>query len=499
MATMLDRLLRRATYPGTYSEADYSGAQYVTTGGATTGPAGNRESSPPGIVREARAAYKANGIVFACLAVQQWLLSEARFKFQSKVDDHLFGDQSLAIVENPWPNGDSGDLLARMGRDGALGNAWIRKVVPAAGGDAQLIDMRPEAVTIISQELPDDQGRVYRVPIGYAEDMGPGREPQFYSVDEVGHYAPLPDPDARWRGMSWLTPILREVHADQALTGYKAFHLDNGAQPGLTVKYSMKLSEPTVETLRKRIRARYGGPENAGNVLILDEGADVSATGSTLEQLQADAVTKAGERRICAAAGPGMLIICGFEQGDYMHAVRQMADLWARPHWRMICSALEHLVPTSATSAPVRLWYDVDGVAALREGELERSQSFLVRMQGLASAVQAGFSRESAILAADSGDISLLKPDPNAPAPGMAGRVTETEKFGAPSGGPGQPPTGGPAGGLPGRPPQAGRPQQLPGVGSPNLPNALPGKVNGSKAVPSARGAGRSDIPFAEN
>jgi hypothetical protein len=101
----------------------------------------------------------------------------------------------------------------------------------------------------------------------------------------------------------------------------------------------------------------------------------------------------------------------------------------------MACAALEHLIPTSADIGPVRLWYDVAGVAALREGELQRAQAFLVKSQGLASTVTAGYTRESAVQAADACDISLLVPDPNAPTPGMAGRITESEKFGAPGSG----------------------------------------------------------------
>ena len=97
----------------------------------------------------------------------------------------------------------------------------------------------------------------YRWPVvGYAEDMGPGRDAQFYSVDEVGHFSPMADPKARWRGMSWLTPILTDVYSDQRMTEYKTWHLDNGAMPGLVVKYSVKLSNKTIETLRKRLKAR---------------------------------------------------------------------------------------------------------------------------------------------------------------------------------------------------------------------------------------------------
>ena len=489
MTRLVDRWLRRATYPGGYNENFYTGAEYAPIDGTGRG----REGSSAYLVRQARGAYAANGIVFAAMAVRQMLFSEARFQFQALTDMHTFGDTSLSLLEHPWPNTDTGELLSRMQLDGSLGNAYFRKAVPADGGPAELVQMRPEAVTIISQERVDDMGRTWRRPIGYAEDIsgGQGTRQQIFTTDEVAHFSPFPDPKARWRGMSWLTPILAEVHSDSRLTEYRTWHLDNGAFPGLVIKYSQKLGNRTIDSLRKRIKGRYGGPENAGNVIVLDEGADMTVAGSTLEQLQHDAVTKAGERRVCAAAGPGMLVICGFEQGDYKTAIREFADLLMRPQWRMACASLAHLIPGPASNpqVPVRLWYDVSGIAALREGELERSQAFLVTMQGVASGVAAGFERTSAVQAAAAGDVSLLKPDPNAPTPGMAGRVTESEKFGAP-GGTAQPPTGGPAGGLPGRPPQAGRPQQLPGVGSPNLPPALPGMKAATPALPAgARGS----------
>jgi len=500
---LIDRWLARNTpYPGGYNETMYTGAEYYAGGADYGGQAGDagapgrgQERAPFGMLRQARRAYATNGVVFACEAVKMALFSEARFKFQAATDDHIFGNTDLAILEHPWPNADSGELLSRMCQDATFGNGYYRKANPAAGGNPVLVQLRPESVTIVSQEFTDDMGRRWRQPVGYFEDMGPSARPQIFTVEEVAHYSPVPDPAARWRGMSWLTPILADVHSDERLTQYKSFHLDNGAMPGLVVKYSTKLSSKTIDTLRKRIRARYGGPENAGNVLVLDEGADLTVAGSSLQDLQFDAVVKAGERRVCAAAGPGLLDIAGFESGDYKTAIRKLADLWARPHWRMACAALEHLVPTAADIGPVRLWYDVSGIAALREGELERSQSYLVTMQAVASSVQAGFTRKSATAAAHAGDVGLLVEDPNAPPPGVAGRATEKVGQGGFDAwpGPGQPPTGGPAGGIGGRPPQAGRPQQLPGLGKPNLPNAIPGAFVPMPALPAgARGAKRA-------
>jgi hypothetical protein len=62
-------------------------------------------------------AYKSNGVVFACMAARQLLFSEARFQFRQLRGGRpgdLFGSPELAILETPWTNGTTGDLLTRM-------------------------------------------------------------------------------------------------------------------------------------------------------------------------------------------------------------------------------------------------------------------------------------------------------------------------------------------------------------------------------------------------
>ena len=129
-----------------------------------------------------------------------------------------------------------------------------------------MVRLRPDLVTIVSEEVTDDLGRIYRRPVGYAEDVkvtGEAREPQFYTVDEVAHYSPIPDPLAEFRGMSWLTPVVRELGADDALTEYKIAHMRNGAMPGLIFKYSQKLSDQSVgesaEAPAGEVRRPVGG------------------------------------------------------------------------------------------------------------------------------------------------------------------------------------------------------------------------------------------------
>lgn len=485
---MVDRLLRRMAVDDAW-EGTFSGAYQVPS---VDQYGRGREGAPPAIVRSAREAYECNGVVFACIAARMALLSEARFRLQSTADMHLFGNAGLSILEYPWPNATSGELWARMELgDSSAGNAYIRRAEPEDGTEALLTVMRPDCVTIVSEEARDTAGRTFRRPVGYVEDLRPlgitDREPQFYTTAEVAHYSPNPDPSASFKGMSWLTPVLREIGADQAMTTYKTEHLRSGAQLGIVVKYAQKLQPATIDALRERIQARYGGPANSGKTLVLDQGGDVAVAGSTLEQLQFTALQGATETRIAAAAQVPAEVI-GLDgprsaSGNYELAVRRFADLWARPHWRAGCAVLQHLVQLvnpdgseSPVTAPQRLWFDVSEIAALREGELARAQAYLVKTQGLAASVTAGYTRDSAVKAADSGDLTQLVADPDAPPPGVSAREAATSTTREQIG-PGQ------------RPPQAGVPQDLPGAVKPNLPDAKPLQFAPMPALPNgARG-----------
>src|SRR6266568_4520765 len=165
------------------------------------------------------------GTPLAITLVRQMLLSEATFKLQNKVTKQLYGTQDLRILEESWPNGTSGDLLSLMelGASSA-GNAFI-----AAVEDDELLWLPPKEVTIVSEMVTSSRGVRYRRPLGYDWDpkltAAPGenrdRQAQFFTVDEVAHWAPIKDSAANFRGMCWLTPVIREVAADQGLTQYK--------------------------------------------------------------------------------------------------------------------------------------------------------------------------------------------------------------------------------------------------------------------------------------
>ena len=404
-----DRIFRRQILPNP-SDLTYPGASAAAVMWSTYGSP-NNENILPTFVSQTQQAYQSNAVVFAVILSRLMLFSEATFQVQSLADKKLFGKTYLKKLEQPWPNGTSGELLARMEQDTSLaGNFYCWD----AG--SQLVRLRPDMVTIVSEEVVDAIGRPYRVVRGYFFDPASAGDydtpSAMFTVDEVAHWSPIPDPLARFRGMSWLTPVIREIVSDSTLTDYKIQFLANAATPNIMIKYSQKVGTDTIERLTARIDARHGGVENAFRTLILDEGADFTVVGNTFEQMNFTTVQAAGENRIAAAGGvPG--IVVGLKEGlmaatysNYEQAMRRFADLTMRPLWRSACGCLQKLLPEIPDGA--RLWYDTSDIAALRQGEKEAAETMKTLAEAAMAFQSAGYDLNSIVTALDAGEINLL-------------------------------------------------------------------------------------------
>ena len=178
--------------------------------------------------------YKRNGIVYACVAVRAAIFAEIRFRYanldQGRIG-RLFGDPSLDILNRPWPNGTTGELAARMIQDVDLaGNSyWVRE-------GNRLWRRDPDKMLIVlsadesSAQYADVAGYVY-----YPGGIKPGAPSFTYLPGQVAHWSPNPDPTATYRGMSWLTPVLREIASDGAATDHKMQFFRQGAVPNMVV------------------------------------------------------------------------------------------------------------------------------------------------------------------------------------------------------------------------------------------------------------------------
>jgi phage portal protein BeeE len=359
-------------------------------------------------------AYKTNGIIFAVILARMLLFSEARFQWQRITDGRpgdLFGSRELAILENPWPNGTTGELLARMEQDVSLAGNFFA----VREGD-RLRRLRPDWVEIILSAPPDQAVRsdvkAYRyTPGGPMSDA----EPEYFMPEQVCHWTPIPDPDAQYRGMSWITPVIRELQADHAATEHKAKFFENAATPNLAVSLKEGLTPEQFQEFVDAMDAQHKGVRNAYKTLYTAGGADVTVIGADLQQLDFKATQGAGETRICAAGGVPPIIV-GLSEGlqastysNYGMARRKFGDHWARPQWRSACAALSSLVTPPPGNGAVRLWYDDRDIAFLREDEQDRAQIAQIEATTMAALVREGWTAESVVQALMEGDWSLLQ------------------------------------------------------------------------------------------
>lgn len=357
----------------------------------------------------ASVGYQGNGPIFSVLNARARLFSEATFKYRDQATKALFGDQSLLLLENPWPGGSTSDLLVRMEQDASLaGNAFVHRI-----NDQRLERLRPDWVKIISAVDEDERtGYTYREVVGYAFTEGGQGNPVFLPVDEVAHWSPIPDPLASWRGMSWLTPIVREINADLAMSTHKQKFFDNAATPNMVVRYPQKIDGDWLKKLGDQINAKFGGVENSHKTMLIDEGADVTLVGQKFTDMTFTDLVNAGEVRIASAAGVPP-IVAGLQGGldastmaNYAAAYRNFADSTMHPLWRGACAALGKFV-TPRDGA--ELWFDTRDIPALRDAEMDRQKGNAQMSIAVMNLVNAGYDPETVVSAVVSGDMTLLK------------------------------------------------------------------------------------------
>lgn len=361
-------------------------------------------------------AYKNNGIVFACILARLLVFSEARFQFQQMNGGRpgdLFGNPQLSLLETPWRNGTTGDLLARMEQDSSLaGNFFAARV---GGPSGYLRRLSPERVTIIAGSPSGDTNpHAFDLQLlGYSYLEANDKQPVILTPDEVVHFAPIPDPARQFRGMSWLTPVVREIVSDTAATTHKQRFFENGAVPSTVIVYDKSVDPAKLPEFAAAFRASHAGTDNAYKTLHLAGGADIKSYGADLKQLDFKTVQGAGETRIAAAAGVGAIIgqfsegLAGssLNAGNYAAARRRFADMTMRPLWR---SAAAALAPIVTVPSGARLWFDDRDIPFLQEDRKDAADIQQTQATTVQTLVNAGYEPESAVKAVMAEDLSLL-------------------------------------------------------------------------------------------
>ncbi len=399
----------------------FGGLNYALSGTSVSADTEAIENSFIGYIN---GLYKTNGIVFACMEARRSLFTECRFQFQKIKNGRpldLFGTRELDILETPWPNGTTGELLSRAIQDVDLaGNHYV-----AREGN-RLRRLRPDWVEIVLSAPPaeavqsDVVGYIYW-PGGIHSNAEAAR---IYDVSEVAHWSPIPDPEAQYRGMSWLTPVIREIQADKEATIHKGKFYANAATPKLAVTLKDTVTKGQFLEFIEAFEAANSGVDNAYKNMYLGGGADVSLIGANMVQLDFKEVQGAGETRIAAAARVHPVIVglsegmqgSSLNAGNYKTIKESFGDQTLRPLWRSVSAAYQTILtlPPAPGGGPptpgtVRLWYDDRDVSFLRTDRKDEAEIQSLKAETASKLITSGFEPDSVVEYLATGDVTALK------------------------------------------------------------------------------------------
>ncbi|HEX8753224.1 MAG TPA: phage portal protein, partial [Solirubrobacterales bacterium] len=377
-------------------------------------------------------AYKANPIVFAATLNRMQLFREARFQWRQMRGGRpgdLFGSPELELLEHPWPGGSTSDLLAIAEVVNTCSGNFFCARRPVRGGPDRIRVMRPDWTRIILGSRSDEDVGPLDLDaeiVAYAYWNGgvmSGEPDIVLFPEQVCHWAPLPDPEAPYRGMSWLTPIVREITADKPMTSHKQKFMDAGATPNLAVKLNVDSIQKFNEWVRRYREEREEADvdSNPYRTLFLAAAADPVPIGTNLKDMDWSAVQSGGEVRIAAAAQVHPAV-AGFQAGlqgsalnagNFEAAFRQFANSTIRPNWRGFAQAVSVLVDRphaqdGTLDASSELWYDDRDIPALAEDTVRASQIFANDADSASTLYMGGWDPDAVIDAVASKDLRRL-------------------------------------------------------------------------------------------
>jgi len=376
-------------------------------------------NSLPAYMRQLRQVPPA----FAAQMLRAFVMSQARFVWRNKrvstAPRRIFGTTALAPLENPWPNGTTGDLLSRMEWfAGMTGNAFVVRRIEQGKTTLRLLNPDWVGIVYTSELEPDDpvQALDSKV-IGYLYRQGglTGGWGKLESLDasDVAHWTPIPDPETPNRGMSWLTPALRDMFADKAATEHKEMYFKNAATPNLVVTGIPAQSKTQFEELVGAIEANHAGTANAFRTLYLTAGADARPIGANLKDIDFHAVQGSGETRISVLSRvPASLLGISeglqgsaLNAGNFSASRRTFGDTWVYPALRDVAAALSPIV---SVPPDAELWFDVTDIPLLREDGKDAADIAQTEAQTIRNLIDAGYEPTSITLALRARDWSLL-------------------------------------------------------------------------------------------
>ena len=402
----VDNWLSNYLIPSTFS---YNGTTYPV--GLRGTLAGNRAMEVVNTLPSHARVIQQSPPAWGAQMVRAATLSQVRFTFRNppwhpRTPRRQFSNSALRLLEQPWPNGSTGELVARMEWHEGLGGMAI-----VARRPDRLQVLRPDWCGILWGSQTEELNPAHaldRELLGYVYQNGGlgysefGYKPHFLLPDECIHWAPNGDPLDSSVGMSWITPAIRELQSDILAGQHKIKYWENGATPNLVVKGIPAVNREQFDEVVEMMEERHAGAANAFRTLYLTAGADADVIGNNFHEIDFRGITAAGETRISVLSRVPASILgiteglqgSSLNAGNFAAARRTFADTWVYPTLQDLAKSLAPLIEVPADA---ELWYDTQDMPLLREDAKDQAEIDLIKTQALRTLVDGGFEPEGAI------------------------------------------------------------------------------------------------------
>lgn len=241
--------------------------------------------------------------VYACATKRAQSVARAKFRLYKRnasddyteLDDH----SALLVLEKPNPIETKYQYLFRTILHMDLtGDAYSLIVRDNARRIRELWTLQPDQVTVV----PNADGTIKRY------DLRVGTDTIALSPDDVIHYK-HPSPDNPFYGSSVVMAVAQSVDINHFQHNYQRNFYKRSAIPPAILTTDSKLDSATIDRLRDSFQSVYGGGDNQGKTMILENGLKYNPVGINPKDLDWLATNRYTLQEICAIFGvpPAML------------------------------------------------------------------------------------------------------------------------------------------------------------------------------------------------
>ena len=225
--------------------------------------------------------YKKNVIAYRCISMVAQSVASVPFKVMRDEVEILDGELvDLVARPNPW-TGWGAFIESMVAYYLIAGDAYLEAVAPKGQVPSELYTLRPDRMHVKMSQL-------FGSPEAYVWIVGNARK--VWDMDPITGEGPILhwrsfNPMDPWNGQSAVDPASFSIDQHNAAATHNARLLRNNATPSGALSFGSNKEGGSMMTpeqrafLRNQLDRYYSGAENAGRVLILEDGMTWTSMG----------------------------------------------------------------------------------------------------------------------------------------------------------------------------------------------------------------------------